>query len=236
MTEFTRILVDPHDARARRALISLERLHAIIARSTDPDGSLLTADADTPNNARTLWRLDDSRRGLRSSLYIVSESVPSREVLIDQLGIDPEDGFATSPYDPFLERLETGQEWGFRLKVNATKSVPSGKKAVRGKRIPVVKQEEQIEWLERKAMQNGFHLPINRVETPEVVIGDSGVVNFERKNATVTLSMTVFDGVLAIDDPQKMRHALMSGIGRAKGYGCGLLTLVPLSRSGMTEK
>ena len=36
-----------------------------------------------------------------------------------------------------------------------------------------------------------------------------------------------FDGSLTVTDPEKLRHALSNGIGRAKGYGCGMLTLAP---------
>ena len=32
-----------------------------------------------------------------------------------------------------------------------------------------------------------------------------------------------------VDDPELLRTALLDGIGRAKGYGFGLLTLVPLA-------
>jgi CRISPR system Cascade subunit CasE len=183
------------------------------------------------SGARTLWRLDESRAGRFASLYIVSPEVPSIDVLVSQLGTDPESGFATSAYEPFLDRLEVRQEWGFRLKANPTKSVPSGEKAVRGKRIPIVKREEQIAWLEKRAAQCGFHLPINRLEVSEVVVSQSEMVDFARQDSTVTFATAVFDGVIAVDDPQKLRQALLEGIGRAKGYGYGLLTLIPLPRT-----
>ena len=44
----------------------------------------------------------------------------------------------------------------------------------------------------------------------------------------VTLATVAFDGVLEVSDPGALREALASGIGPAKGYGCGLLTLAPL--------
>ncbi|WP_258184643.1 MULTISPECIES: type I-E CRISPR-associated protein Cas6/Cse3/CasE [unclassified Bifidobacterium] len=45
----------------------------------------------------------------------------------------------------------------------------------------------------------------------------------------MTLASATFDGVLVVDDPDLLRHALVEGIGRAKGYGFGLMTLVPLA-------
>lgn len=72
-------------------------------------------------------------------------------------------------------------------------------------------------------------MPINRLELPEVVVRDSQTVDFIRQGSTVTLTSAVYDGVLAVDDPALLRVALLDGIGRAKGYGFGLLTLVPLT-------
>ena len=74
-------------------------------------------------------------------------------------------------------------------------------------------------------------MPINRLEMPEVVVRESRKINFVRRNSTVTLSSAVYEGVLAVDDPELLRNALVSGIGRAKGYGFGLLTLVPLVKN-----
>ena len=37
-----------------------------------------------------------------------------------------------------------------------------------------------------------------------------------------------FTGTLRVTDAAKLRTALTQGIGRARGYGCGLLTLAPV--------
>jgi CRISPR system Cascade subunit CasE len=34
-----------------------------------------------------------------------------------------------------------------------------------------------------------------------------------------------FDGLLVVTDPERLRHALRAGIGSAKGFGFGLLSL-----------
>lgn len=44
----------------------------------------------------------------------------------------------------------------------------------------------------------------------------------------VTLRIAQFDGVLEVTDAAVLRGALLSGMGRAKGYGCGLMTLRPV--------
>ncbi|MCI1935832.1 MAG: type I-E CRISPR-associated protein Cas6/Cse3/CasE [Bifidobacteriaceae bacterium] len=235
MTEFTRIKLNPRDRRVRAALASPERFHAIIARATDGPAThdeATTSERSAASDQRTLWRFDASRQGRRKdSLYIVSAMTPSAEILTSELGIESENDFATCAYEPFLQRLETGQEWGFRLMANPTRSLPSGYKSVRGKREGLVRYDDQISWIETKASQNGFHMTVNRLERPEVIIRESAKVKFDRKSATVTLTKVVFEGILAIDNPERVRKALTEGIGRAKGYGYGLLTLIPLTRS-----
>lgn len=218
MTIFTRAMIDPRHRLAMRALASLERMHAITARATDGDTDL----------SRVLWRLDPGRTRQPSRLYIVSPNVPDAEILRQELGVGTAD-ISTCSYEPFLSRLECGQEWGFRLKANPTHSEPSGEPGKRGKRTGIIRVEEQQEWLFHQARRAGFHMPINRLELPEVLVRHSVQEKFRRKGSTVTLTSATYDGVLVVDDPDLLRRSLIGGIGRAKGYGFGLLTLVPLA-------
>ena len=217
MTQFTRVRVNPRRRHARHALASLERLHAIIARSVESGRSGIQ---------RPLWRLDKAR-GATLQLYIVSETTPDPTVLSAELDAGAED-IASCAYEPFLDRLSIGQEWAFRLKANPTKSLKKPGVMGRGVRAGIWNVEEQLEWLDCRTCEYGFHLTINRLEMPEAAVRESGKVEFLRKGSIVTLSSAVYDGILAIDDPELVRGVLLNGIGRAKGYGFGLLTLAPL--------
>lgn len=233
MTEFTRIRIDLRKRKARKADISLERLHAIVARSVsvakkDERNRIVVSTTD-PNSERTLWRMDYPDKGFVAKLYISSLVAPDIAVLREEFGIDTSD-YSTCSYDPFLERLETGQEWGFRLRANPTKSEFVHEHGKRGKVIALVEEKDQIEWLRKQGSRFGFHSPINRLESPEILVRSAQGIDFERQHATVTLNSVLFDGVLAIDDPDSLRTALTQGIGRAKGYGFGMLTLVPLPK------
>lgn len=219
MTEFSRIIIDSRHRRAAYAMASLERLHAIVARSVDPDWT---------GASRVLWRLDAGRNGSLNRMYIVASVAPDKQVLSEELGV-PSSSIATCSYEPFLERLETGQEWGFRFKANPTHSEPSGQHGQRGRREGILNIEDQQEWLFKQSRRAGFHMPINRLEMPEVVVRESRKIRFNRKGSSVTLASATFDGVLVVDDPDLLRRALVEGIGRAKGYGFGLMTLVPLA-------
>ena len=41
----------------------------------------------------------------------------------------------------------------------------------------------------------------------------------------VHIATARYRGTLEVTDPDKLRATLVDGIGRARGYGCGLLTL-----------
>ncbi|ANN17253.1 type I-E CRISPR-associated protein Cas6/Cse3/CasE [Amycolatopsis orientalis] len=43
----------------------------------------------------------------------------------------------------------------------------------------------------------------------------------------ITVEPVRYDGHLVITDPAAFSDALVTGIGRAKAYGCGLLSLAP---------
>ncbi|MFJ4767622.1 type I-E CRISPR-associated protein Cas6/Cse3/CasE [Streptomyces uncialis] len=50
-----------------------------------------------------------------------------------------------------------------------------------------------------------------------------------RDGPRVTLSTATYQGRLRVTDPDALRHTLLHGIGPAKAYGRGLLTLAPLA-------
>ena len=46
----------------------------------------------------------------------------------------------------------------------------------------------------------------------------------------VTINRTVYEGVARVTDPDALRRALVTGIGRSKTYNCGLMTLARVRR------
>ncbi|EXU63555.1 CRISPR-associated protein Cse3 [Streptomyces sp. PRh5] len=48
------------------------------------------------------------------------------------------------------------------------------------------------------------------------------------KRHRVTLVTVTYDGRLTVTDADRFRATLTQGLGKAKAYGCGLMTLVPL--------
>lgn len=208
----SRVEINPRLRACMIALYSPQRLHAMIAASfPNPIDNLVVR--------RHIWRIDK----LNHSLYIlvVSPNKPDFTHLIEQIGWPAaEQKWETALYDPFLEQLNYGQQWQFRLRANPTCSKKDIQDLnIRGKVIPCLKIEEQMKWFETKMMKcgaalNGFELTSREVS------------QFARNGNTITLNTATFEGILTITDSDLIREAMIDGIGRAKAYGCGLLTLV----------
>ena len=80
------------------------------------------------------------------------------------------------------------------------------------------KEEEQIEWLKNKAEKSGFQLL-------KLVIAPEGLK--EDKNSQTKHLSTRFEGILKITNKEKFIETLKNGIGSAKAFGFGLLSIAP---------
>lgn len=226
---FSRVQLNPQRRKTREALANPQTLHAMVASSLPPD--MQTSDA-----GRLLWRVDRDGHDVR--LYVVSPHEPSFEHIIEQAGwaaAPPQ----TTDYARFLSRLTRGQEYGFRVTLNPVKQqrVPGA----RGKRLPLCREEEQIEWLSTRSQTWGFAIPDlapsldtiadDSAAAPQPAVKIVGVADrtFAKGRSgnrqQVTQRHVTFVGRLEIEDAQQMRHFLTHGMGRGKAYGCGLMTL-----------
>ncbi len=215
---FTHMPLNPTRRGTRDLVGSPQRLHAAILAGFLPH----EADRD-----RILWRLDNPERH-RLDLYVVSPVEPSFEGLADQAGWPARPTWRTAPYAPLLDSLEADQRWVFRLRANPVRHVrPEGRE--RGQRVAVSSAPDQLAWLVRQGAAHGFRLEPGTTGEPNARVTERRTERFQRRQgegaSRVTLATAAFEGVLQVADPLAVREALIRGIGPAKGYGCGLLTL-----------
>ena len=80
-------------------------------------------------------------------------------------------------------------------------------------------EEAQLEWLKRQGVRHGFAVKAG-------VVSASDLLESKRKpGGNITVQQVCFDGVLEVQEPPSVRNALLDGIGPAKAFGCGLLSL-----------
>jgi len=175
---------------------------------------------DNGKKSRTLWRIDTLRG--RTYLIILSTERPDFTVFAEQFCVDGVEG-ETKDYSAVLNHIATGNCYRFRLVGNPTKKVtPKGAK--NGKVVAIFNAEQQLKWFMEKADKSGFKVVANSVK-----VGPTDWQRFYRKakDTQVEFGQVVFEGVLEVTDTEEFIDALTSGIGRAKAYGCGLLTIIP---------
>jgi CRISPR system Cascade subunit CasE len=160
-----------------------------------------------------LTRLDRRERDQTFRLLIVSPCAPVRP---DRWATAPE-AWQTREITPaFLAH----RHYRFQLRANPTK-----RENVSRKRLPLRMPEEQGQWFDRKAVQSGFV-----VEAGSLRIIPEGREWFrvEKRGHSGVHHAVEFEGMLSVVDLPAFRTAFVRGIGSAKGFGFGLLALVPV--------
>ncbi|MFJ9716133.1 type I-E CRISPR-associated protein Cas6/Cse3/CasE [Streptomyces sp. NPDC101213] len=241
---------------ARRLLSSPQTMHAAVMSSFP---GLLPGDVPSPDTPRVLWRLDHQARAEvllyivsvdRPDLTHLVEQAGWPAVA------DPQaPGWQTRPYGPLLDRLAAGDRWAFRLTANPVHTIrrtDGEPRKITAHLTPV----HQMGWLLQRQDSCGFRilekpgaerlLPGGTThqgkhehhgDRYELSVGAQQNLSFDKSRNTggnrrgkpVTLVTVTFDGRLEVTDPDALRRTLTQGIGRAKAYGCGLITLAPLA-------
>jgi CRISPR system Cascade subunit CasE len=183
---------------------------------------------------RVLWRLDPHRE--QHWLYVVGAARPDLTGMLEQAGWPETQLGDVRSYDGFLDRLAEGQRWQFRLTANPTRATREGGRVragrpqplERSKRFGHVTAAQQQEWFLARVASWGFAVPRDEdADVHDLAVTARRVEDFRRGDRRVTVTKATYEGHLVVTDPKALRTALVSGIGPAKAYGCGLLTLAP---------
>jgi CRISPR system Cascade subunit CasE len=210
----SRLILNPRSRRAQREIADLYQLHRSLMRAFPDDLH--------EGDERALFRLDADARGGAPSVLLQSWLEPKWDWL-DDAGAR---GYLLRPPETkaFDLRLAAGQVLAFRLRANPTvkRRFDDGDH----KRVGLVREEEQIEWLKRKGEQGGFRLLAARAGNESRV---GGFIRREEGSKThkLTLLAVQFDGLLQVTDPDRLRETVRRGVGSGKGLGFGLLSLAP---------
>jgi len=205
----SRVALDTRRMETTRALAKPAILHGAIEQCFKGE------------RKRRLWRIDQ----LMDTCYllVLSEDYPDFTVLSEQFCAPNEKSpWETKSYSSFLEQINTNQTWRFRICANPVHSVTSREANERGKIYAHITKEHQKEWLIARSEKNGFSLCTSSFD-----VISSEWVQFNKsseRHRAISILTAVFEGILTVTDADCFRKTLINGIGRAKAYGCGLLT------------
>lgn len=232
MAYLSRIFLNPLRSGTQRLLRNPQALHAAVL------GGLTTQ----PVTERVLWRLE-APSPHRAELLVLTQSSPSWEHLVEQAGwpSSTEPQVLTRPYDAVLDRVVVGREFSFRLRANPVSSTRSptapsvaqkerlAADRPRGVLVPHRTVSAQLAWLHDHLPRWGFGMLPTRAGDPDVVLAARERLSFRRGEGAgrVVLQAVTYEGHVVVHDFEAARRALLQGVGRARAYGCGLLTLAP---------
>ena len=203
----TRMRLNTEKYKTRMAFVNRNWFHGAIENALEQ------------SDDRKLWRLDQ----LNGEYYlmIVSKDIPDLSSATVEFGY-PEDpsSWETLEYDHLLSRIEKGSKWRFKLTAN-----------------PIIKDghtvyahagvNNQTKWLMDRTEKNGFS-----IDEDTLKVYNSHWVSFRKRKENgrrVTILSVTFEGIMEVEDPELVRNMLVSGLGKGKAYGQGMMTIMRAS-------
>lgn len=217
-----------------------------------PSQALIAADKGflKPYKPEAFVHVHGERTARQAFLFRVDPRPGANPVIIVQSALKPDWDYAfhnamhllaappqTKPYDP---HFQNGELLAFRLLANPTRrrdkeNRPPGRNNW-GKRVPVPRHEIEA-WLSGRAKRYGFTVEIlDNVQTGYVAAFKGKGIHSDSEDADDVeaegrlkrLFYARYEGRLQVTVPHSIRSAIIQGIGPAKGFGFGLLSVAPL--------
>jgi CRISPR system Cascade subunit CasE len=184
---------------------------------------------------KALWQLFPDRPDEnRSFLFRVENVVKNQSAQLLMQSVDkPVAGAKVEllACREILLHLHEGQFLRFRLRANPIKTIKDvekgivekkGKSFTRTARVPLIHEEQQQAWLERKFENIALLQSLN--------IQKELVLNFRKhkEQRSGKIQTVLFDGVFQVLNPTALITMMEQGIGPAKSFGCGMLSVAPV--------
>ncbi len=207
-------------------------------QKVDPN-FLLPFDPNGFDRSRFLFRIDQIvRDNYQQTIIIVqSETEPDWKYAFHNL-----DMVLAAPIKPYeyTPAFQNGDIRRFRIRVNPTKKSatygsngadrnPSSKS--QGKRVTLWDKETKptdaiLDWFARKGSQKGFSVGSCDVVNLGWVVGKKP--NGKGDEHVMRFRSALLEGKLTVTDAMEFHAAINAGIGSAKGFGFGLLSVFPI--------
>lgn len=238
----SRLILNPMSREARRDLADCQALHQRIMYAF-PDLGTPVGDARARNGV--LHRVETQPRSGQVALLVQSLMAPDWSRLPPRYLLDT----GGDPVNPVVKPLEgaykalvSGDTLIFRLRANPTRKVdtksgPDGQQR-NGRRVPLRGEDAWVSWLTKKGETHGFQVlsvrasasgappvPDARASREAPLTGWRRAGREEGAVSRLTIAPILFEGRLRVTDAAAFQQALAEGIGPAKAYGCGLLSV-----------
>ena len=166
---------------------------------------------------------ESSRQGFLYRFENRSFGRPTRILLQSRLEPTPSDKVSLLNYREIDPTPKKGQVLAFLLTGNPIKTIKDTEKTSKLNktreqcRVPLVREEEQIDWLSRKFS--------GAASLETVTVRPHEPLYFRKGKKGGKLVPVTFEGLIKVQDSGGLRKHLENGLGPAKAFGCGLLLL-----------
>jgi CRISPR system Cascade subunit CasE len=196
----SQLFINLRDRRARFDLSDRYELHRTL---------MCGFPEQLPDDERVLYRVDEAHRQPHVSILVQSQLQPTWD---NAERLNDSGYLCDAPVVRQIQpNVQNGVRLPFRLQAN-----PTVKR--NGKRQAIYADDALMTWLERKGSNHGF--TVDPLNFRHMKLGKK----YGKKRAQ-TWHAVQFDGVLTVVQTEAFRQALMRGIGSAKSFGFGLLSI-----------
>ncbi|QFY89103.2 type I-E CRISPR-associated protein Cas6/Cse3/CasE [Magnetovirga frankeli] len=213
----------------------------LLPEQAKPSQLVQVSAADGYRLHQLVWNLFEEVEGQRSFLYRQErhQGLPRLLVLSEEEPIDTKGIWDIEP-KPYVPKLTTGERLAFSIRLNPVVKkrdeqgrqhrhdlVMEQKKQLEQEGIPRDQWPAQselarrtgVQWLAQRAKTAGFEL-----HEGELMAEEYRQHRLRKPgNSPIRLSTLDCSGLLTVTDPERLVQTLKSGLGPAKGFGCGLL-------------
>lgn len=174
-----------------------------------------------PGESRILYRVEDDA-SLNPYILVQSSVQPDLAAFYSNY-VARSGQVETRDITSLIDRFEVGRRFRFRIAINPT---TQGRKIQGGREIEfrrvLHKNTEAISWFAGMGERRGFALPLSDPFNEPTM---KKLAMFRGKSPKERVAVSLIDGVLEVTNPQAFAAAFVAGIGKAKIYGLGMLSL-----------
>lgn len=217
----SRIILDPRSRQVQRELADPYEMHRTLCKAFP------NANFKENESSGILFRVDIHPKTGVPTLLVQSQQAPDWSFLLDDrknylldesalpLGVE------NPAWKEINPQFRQGQALAFRLRANPTKRLKEN-----AKRIGLFREEDQLAWLERKIQAAGGRLVSARITGKGELRGKLFTEKDDARRMRFVSAQ--FEGILQVEEPALFARHLAAGIGSAKGFGFGLLSVAPV--------
>lgn len=187
---------------------------------------------------RELWKLFPGRPDDERNFMFRVETIQkghSATVLM-QSAWQPEDTDITRLVASKQVQLNVseGMWLRFRLRANPIKTIKDEYKRLdrRGKikssRVPLVREMEQVAWIQRKLGDAVKFDSIQVTKEEPMFFRKHSNQAARQSEHSGKIQPVCFEGIFQVTDSNALQSAIQHGVGPAKSFGCGMLSIAPV--------